>query len=79
VVGVAEDPARIALERVARAATSPGLVVVTGEPPSGEPHLIPLLEGRGLVGGRAAAYVCRAMVCERPVTGPEELRALLRA
>jgi uncharacterized protein YyaL (SSP411 family) len=34
---------------------------------------IPLLEGRDLVDGRAAAYVCRAMVCERPVTAPAEL------
>jgi uncharacterized protein YyaL (SSP411 family) len=34
---------------------------------------IPLLEGRDLVGGRAAAYVCRGMVCDRPVTDPEEL------
>jgi uncharacterized protein YyaL (SSP411 family) len=34
---------------------------------------IPLLEGRGLVEGRAAAYVCRGMVCERPVTDPDEL------
>ncbi|MCW2755643.1 MAG: hypothetical protein JWQ32_3054, partial [Marmoricola sp.] len=28
----------------------------------------PLLEGRGLVDGSAAAYVFRALVCERPVT-----------
>jgi uncharacterized protein YyaL (SSP411 family) len=36
-----------------------------------------LLAGRGLVEGRAAAYVCRGMVCDRPVTGAAELRALL--
>jgi hypothetical protein len=34
---------------------------------------IPLLEGRDLVDGRPAAYVCRAMVCERPVTDPADL------
>ncbi len=34
---------------------------------------IPLLEGRDLVDGRAAAYVCRGMVCERPVTDPADL------
>jgi uncharacterized protein YyaL (SSP411 family) len=34
---------------------------------------IPLLEGRDLVDGGAAAYVCRGMVCERPVTDPQEL------
>jgi uncharacterized protein YyaL (SSP411 family) len=32
-----------------------------------------VLEGRDLVDGRAAAYVCRNMVCEHPVTNPEEL------
>ncbi len=91
VVGHADDPERAALEKVARAGTSPGQVVVAGEPPPdgrsapgsgvpGEvPDGIPLLEGRGLVGGRAAAYVCRALVCDRPVTDPEELQALLRA
>ena len=36
---------------------------------------IPLLEGRELVDGRAAAYVCRNLVCDRPVTDPEELTA----
>jgi uncharacterized protein len=91
VVGRADDPDRAALEQVARGASSPGLVVVTGGPAServgpgepaerfDDPEAIPLLAGRGLVDGRAAAYVCRGMVCERPVTTPEELRALLRA
>ncbi len=74
VVGEAGDPARAALEREARRATSPGAVVVVGAP---DADAVPLLEGRGLVGGRAAAYVCRAMVCERPVTDPAELRASL--
>ncbi len=83
VVGAPGDPARAELERVARAATSPGLVVAVGEPseaPLGEvddPGTLPLLAGRGLVGGAAAAYVCRGMVCDRPVTDPGDLRRLL--
>jgi uncharacterized protein YyaL (SSP411 family) len=48
-------------------------VVLAGEP--GSPA--PLLADRGLVGGRAAAYVCRGFVCDRPVTTPEELHAQL--
>ena len=39
--------------------------------------VLPLLAGRDLVGGSAAAYVCRGLVCERPVTGPDELAAAL--
>jgi len=53
-----------------RARRSLGSVVLV-VPPGREG--IPLLEARDLVDGRAAAYVCRSMVCERPVTDPEEL------
>ena len=85
VVGAEDDPARAELVRVARASSSPGLVVVAGppdqEPVSGraenDPSVLPLLAGRGLVDGKAAAYVCRGMVCDRPVTTAEELAALL--
>jgi uncharacterized protein YyaL (SSP411 family) len=84
VVGAEDDPARAELVRVARQSPSPGLVVVVGLPDQGDgasspddPAALPLLAGRGLVEGRAAAYVCRGMVCDRPVITPEELWALL--
>ena len=39
---------------------------------------IPLLEGRGPVQGKSAAYVCENMTCRKPVTSPAELEALLK-
>ena len=53
---------------VARAALrgfDPNAVVVIGA--SGE---VPLLEGKGLVDGRAAVYVCERFACQAPVTDP---------
>ena len=68
VVGPA-GPERAALER--RALAIPGAVVVTADEPNED---IGLLVGRTPVDGRAAAYVCRNFVCERPVTSPDEIR-----
>ncbi|NIN64283.1 MAG: hypothetical protein GTO63_06205 [Anaerolineae bacterium] len=42
-----------------------------------QPSAIPLLQDRGLVKGRAAAYVCRAFACQVSVTGPQALEELL--
>jgi uncharacterized protein len=38
---------------------------------------IPVLEGRGPVGGKTTAYVCSNYVCERPVTSFDDLITLL--
>jgi uncharacterized protein YyaL (SSP411 family) len=76
VVGADGDPARDALARVARAHAPPGAVIVAAAPGN---EAIPLLAGREPVDGRAAAYVCRRLVCERPVTDPEALRGALAA
>ena len=38
---------------------------------------VPLLADRPLIGGAAAAYVCRGMVCDLPVTEVEDLVAQL--
>jgi uncharacterized protein YyaL (SSP411 family) len=78
VVGPQGDAGREDLLRVARRTTSPGAVVVAGTPEgSGPDAAVPLLAGRGLVDGRSAAYVCRGMVCDRPVTTAAELAGLL--
>jgi uncharacterized protein YyaL (SSP411 family) len=65
-------PDAAALERVVRGEFRPH-VVVAGGPADG----VPLLEGREPVDGRAAAYVCEHFACQRPVTEPSELAALL--
>ncbi len=60
------------LARVVRGAFLPHVVLAGGAGAA-----VPLLEGRGPVDGRAAAYVCERFACQRPVTEPDELRALL--
>ncbi|MGZ4438731.1 MAG: N-acylglucosamine 2-epimerase, partial [Nocardioidaceae bacterium] len=74
VVG-ADDDARAVLAVEARRASSPGAVVVVSRPRDDD--AVPLLTGRGPVEGRPAAYVCRGMVCDRPVTAAAELHTLL--
>ncbi|WP_432477363.1 thioredoxin domain-containing protein [Nocardioides sp. GXQ0305] len=58
-------PDRDALEAAAR--RRPGAVVLVADGPRDD---VPLLVGREPVDGRPAAYVCRRLVCERPVTDP---------
>jgi len=65
-------PGAAPLERVARGAFRPHVVLAGGEGGG-----VPLLEGRGPVDGRAAAYVCERFACKAPVTEPEALAALL--
>ncbi len=74
ILGARDDAATAALLGVYRRRWRPGSVLAVGAPGSDVP---PLLAGRDLVDGRPAAYVCRNFACDRPVTTPEELAALL--
>ena len=54
-------------------------VLIVAEDPVGERDVIPLLEGRTMIDGRATAYVCHRGACRMPVTTPEELEQELSA
>jgi uncharacterized protein YyaL (SSP411 family) len=56
--------------RAALAGYDPNAVVAFG--PAGG---VPLLEGKGLVDGKPAVYVCERFACQAPVTDPAELMA----
>ncbi|HEX7300974.1 MAG TPA: thioredoxin domain-containing protein [Solirubrobacteraceae bacterium] len=75
-VALAGDAAGVAaLAAVVREERRPHLVLAAG---AGDgPTSVPLMEHRVPVAGRAAAYVCERFACQRPVTEPDELRALL--
>jgi uncharacterized protein YyaL (SSP411 family) len=74
IIGSIDDPATIALAAAYHERWRPGAVLAVGPPGSTD---VPLLAGRDLVDGKPAAYVCQRFACERPVTDPDALRALL--
>jgi len=73
-VGDKNDPALDALRRAVYSVSLPNRVVLSPSPgyelPTGHPA-----HGKGLVDGRAAAYVCIGPVCSLPLTDPEKLVA----
>jgi uncharacterized protein YyaL (SSP411 family) len=72
---VAIVPADPVLTGLARRGTSPGAVVVAGDPDAPD---VPLLAGRPLVNGQPTAYVCRGFVCDAPTIDPEALARTVR-
>jgi uncharacterized protein len=77
-VALAGDPEGVAaLAAVVREVRRPHLVLAGG--PGEGRTAVALMEQRTPVEGRAAAYVCERFACQRPVTEPDELRALLAA
>ncbi len=78
VVGGPDDERTRRLHRTALHAAPPGAVLALGHGgPAAPEDAVPLLEGRGLVDGAPAAYVCRQFTCLAPVTTPEQLREAL--
>ena len=79
VVGRAGEPETEVLLDVLRLRFLPNTVLALADPhaPAGAGEQVPLLQGRTLVDGRPAAYVCERYACRRPVTGAAELAEML--
>ncbi|MFN8173921.1 MAG: thioredoxin domain-containing protein [Solirubrobacteraceae bacterium] len=73
IVGPGPEP----LAAVVRGSYRPHAVLAGAGDAAGPGAAVPLLEGRGPVDGRAAAYVCERFACRAPVTAPPELAAAL--
>jgi uncharacterized protein len=71
VVGPSPELRRAALEGF-----QPNTVYAFADEPADS---VPLLAGKGLVGGKPAAYVCERFACQAPVTSADDLRAALAA
>jgi uncharacterized protein len=65
-------PVESDVARAALAPFEPSSVVAVG-PAEG----VPLLAGKGLVGGKPAVYVCENFACKAPVTNPDNLSKAL--
>jgi len=76
IVGDPDSADTQALLNVVRDGYRPFQVVALGAP-DGQPSAVPLLQDRGLVNGKPAAYVCRDFACQAPVAEPQALRNLL--
>jgi uncharacterized protein YyaL (SSP411 family) len=74
-IAIVGEPAGGPLSETARRLRPPGGVVVCGQP---DATGLPLFADRPLVDGRPAAYVCRGMVCDLPVTTVADLERSLK-
>jgi uncharacterized protein YyaL (SSP411 family) len=76
IVGDPDSADTQALLRIARDGYRPFQVIALGAQDT-QAAAIPLLQDRGLVKGRAAAYVCRDFTCQAPITEQEVLEVQL--
>jgi uncharacterized protein YyaL (SSP411 family) len=77
-VGALDSPEIAGLRQAVWSGYVPNKVVAACAPDDGTAAKeVPLLQGRELVGGKAAAYVCEHFACQLPVTEPAKLREML--
>jgi uncharacterized protein YyaL (SSP411 family) len=78
-VGTPGEEETEALVRTVSRAYLPNAVLALRRPEDGDgdADLIPLLQQRSAVDGKATAYVCERLACKQPVTDPAELAAQL--
>jgi uncharacterized protein YyaL (SSP411 family) len=66
-----------ALEREIWSEYLPNKVVVPSENAGEDLELVPLVKDRKMIDGKPTAYVCENFICQKPVTGIEDLRQQL--
>jgi uncharacterized protein len=76
IVGAPGDPVTAALVDAARGGFHPNAVYAFGD--GGSPSDLPLLEGKGLVNGLPAVYICERFACRAPLTDPGAVEEALR-
>ncbi len=76
VVGPQDDPATLELLAAARDGFHPNAVYAFGDGSSATG--LPLLEGKRLVDGRPAVYICERFACRAPLTDPRLVEDALR-
>jgi uncharacterized protein YyaL (SSP411 family) len=76
--GARDDAALRSFHEVLRDGWRPNLVVAVADASDARAaEVVPLLQGKTAVAGRAAAYVCEGGACKAPVTSADEMRRLL--
>jgi uncharacterized protein YyaL (SSP411 family)/aryl-alcohol dehydrogenase-like predicted oxidoreductase len=75
-VGSPDDPGAVALHAAVSRTYLPNRVIAYRDPKQPE-TTHPLLQGKTLMNGKSALYVCRNFACRQPITDPADLPALL--
>lgn len=78
IVGDPQDERTQALLAEVRRHYLPSTILARKDPTREDENILPLLEGRTLINGKPAAYVCENFACQLPVTEVKDLAQLLQ-